>query len=896
MASHESASQYSDEESHATKTAPRRRERGSQIGSRSARRDFVRVQGSEFVADGRPLRFVGVNIRGLVHYGDGRTLPHTTLEHVREQLVAAREMGARVVRLFLPSVHADSAETIARLHRVLAVVRAHAPEMYLLPALCNLYQDVELRVRGDDGFYARLDPNFGGNLLNADFFGGGYRTNYLPFVHAVVQAFRDEPLIFAWEIGNELKLNPVSDHLESDPNIATFLDFMLTMAREIRQLDPNHLITTGMISTHHAWLHTPALRHKLYGGPEFDFITVHCYNDERHNDDSDLAHTLDKPFIIEEAGYGRHYGSDRSAQTRADMAFWFDKGCRGYMPWGFMATAHDIGDGDRDAGLDRALHGDWDALFALYRSHAETLVRAVEDIVLPPRPVTPPAPPPAPAPPPPAPVALDTAFTVNQIVYTLDWLNIRRTPGYVGKLGDDIFGMVAPHQPLTVRGAATMRDALTWWPVRAWLDSGVRVDGWAAETNGTTRLLGGEQAGARSSRVGHAPGGAKQSRPQSAPVKPDADQPVSSPVLPPVPLPAPQLLYTTTYVNLRATPGYVGKSSDDLLGQIPLGAQIGAQPERVDADALMWRQVRAPLLDNTVAMGWAAEHDPEGTQLLAVDPPVAPSTNVGGVIGATFSPGATVALLAAGCLLPAASLSTKAAVTVTSLLPNSQLVIVGGPVLRGDLEWWQTEQRSADGQVMVGWAALASEEGMRLLATSEVAAQIHVEPPFVPDANGDLWPMTQGWGGNAQIYGKIPYDGVPLKGHNGLDFGTPMQTPLLACDAGTVLRVDYEHGGFGHFVLLQHAWGESLYAHLERVDVAHGATVVRGHPIGLSGNSGFSSGPHLHFGIRIVPYRRTDGWGGFVNPLPFMHVDAFVAGRAPLVVDQWTPLVGWQRP
>jgi murein DD-endopeptidase MepM/ murein hydrolase activator NlpD len=191
----------------------------------------------------------------------------------------------------------------------------------------------------------------------------------------------------------------------------------------------------------------------------------------------------------------------------------------------------------------------------------------------------------------------------------------------------------------------------------------------------------------------------------------------------------------------------------------------------------------------------------------------------------------------------------------------------------------------------MGWAALTTEEGTRLLATGEVAAQLHVELPFAGQ-----WPLSQRWGGNAHIYSKIPYDGVPLKGHNGLDFETPPLTPLLASDSGQVIRVDFESGGFGHFVLLRHAWGESLYAHLERVDVMHGATVVRGQPIGLSGNSGFSTGPHLHFGIRIFPYRRTDGWGGFVNPLPFLRLEEFLVGRGKATVDRWTELAGWVRP
>jgi murein DD-endopeptidase MepM/ murein hydrolase activator NlpD len=268
-------------------------------------------------------------------------------------------------------------------------------------------------------------------------------------------------------------------------------------------------------------------------------------------------------------------------------------------------------------------------------------------------------------------------------------------------------------------------------------------------------------------------------------------------------------------------------------------------------------------------------------------------TNVGGVIGAPLQVGAAVTLLAVADLLPAASLSTQAAVTVASLLPHSKLTVVGGPELRGDLEWWQTTQSVPNSEPLTGWSPLTTAEGMRVLAATSVADQIHADLPFAKP-----WPITQGWSGNAQIYGTILYDGVPLKGHNGLDFGTPVNTPLMATDAGMVLRVDYEEGGFGHFVLLQHAWGESLYAHLERVDVAQGASVARGQLLGLSGNSGFTFGPHLHFGLRITPYRRTDGWGGFVNPMPFLHLDTFVAGRerASAYVDRAVARAGWMRP
>ena len=123
----------------------------------------------------------------------------------------------------------------------------------------------------------------------------------------------------------------------------------------------------------------------------------------------------------------------------------------------------------------------------------------------------------------------------------------------------------------------------------------------------------------------------------------------------------------------------------------------------------------------------------------------------------------------------------------------------------------------------------------------------------------------------SEFYRQFSYDGVPLRGHNGIDFGIPNGTNILAASDGEVAQVGFEAKGFGYYVKLVHPWGESLYAHLKSVHVKEGIPVARGELLGPSNNTGNSSGPHLHFGIRVLPFRRGDGWGGCCDPAPFMN-------------------------
>ncbi|MCW1969350.1 MAG: peptidoglycan DD-metalloendopeptidase family protein [Anaerolineae bacterium] len=91
-------------------------------------------------------------------------------------------------------------------------------------------------------------------------------------------------------------------------------------------------------------------------------------------------------------------------------------------------------------------------------------------------------------------------------------------------------------------------------------------------------------------------------------------------------------------------------------------------------------------------------------------------------------------------------------------------------------------------------------------------------------------------------------------GHSGLDYGMVTGTPLLAAADGTVIKTLQLSTGYGIHVVLRHANNYyTLYAHMSEISVQVGQTVKAGTVVGLSGNTGNSTGPHLHFGVYRVP-------------------------------------------
>jgi murein DD-endopeptidase MepM/ murein hydrolase activator NlpD len=92
--------------------------------------------------------------------------------------------------------------------------------------------------------------------------------------------------------------------------------------------------------------------------------------------------------------------------------------------------------------------------------------------------------------------------------------------------------------------------------------------------------------------------------------------------------------------------------------------------------------------------------------------------------------------------------------------------------------------------------------------------------------------------------------GTRLDMHHGVDLGVPVGTDVRAMAGGTV-TVAGAKSGYGLAVMVDHGMGwVTLYGHLDRVDVSVGDHVRAGEHLGLSGNTGLSTAPHLHFEVR----------------------------------------------
>ena len=114
-----------------------------------------------------------------------------------------------------------------------------------------------------------------------------------------------------------------------------------------------------------------------------------------------------------------------------------------------------------------------------------------------------------------------------------------------------------------------------------------------------------------------------------------------------------------------------------------------------------------------------------------------------------------------------------------------------------------------------------------------------------------MLPVTASRIGSGYGYRSDPLAGVRAM-HEGIDFVAPAGTPILAAAAGVVVVAEY-HNAFGNMVDIDHGDGLiSRYAHMSQIALKSGQMVRRGQRVGLVGSTGRSTGPHLHFEVRMM--------------------------------------------
>ena len=133
-------------------------------------------------------------------------------------------------------------------------------------------------------------------------------------------------------------------------------------------------------------------------------------------------------------------------------------------------------------------------------------------------------------------------------------------------------------------------------------------------------------------------------------------------------------------------------------------------------------------------------------------------------------------------------------------------------------------------------------------------------PAIMPVANEDLTRVASGFG--MRIH---PILKIRMK-HTGMDFTAPTGTDIYSTGDGIVEKVEYSRNGYGKHIIVSHGYGyKTLYAHMSDFSVKRGQRVKRGDILGKVGNTGRSSGPHLHYEV-IKDGRK-------INPVHFYSND-----------------------
>jgi murein DD-endopeptidase MepM/ murein hydrolase activator NlpD len=121
--------------------------------------------------------------------------------------------------------------------------------------------------------------------------------------------------------------------------------------------------------------------------------------------------------------------------------------------------------------------------------------------------------------------------------------------------------------------------------------------------------------------------------------------------------------------------------------------------------------------------------------------------------------------------------------------------------------------------------------------------------------------------------------------HNGIDFAMAAGRAILSTYNGVVSFADSVPDSDGCGIIISHDWGLSLYWHLSKLTAKRGEQLKQGDILGLSGATGFVTGAHLHFGVKIndLPNETMKNW---CDPLPYLQPE-YTPPEAPVIVPRY---------
>ena len=186
---------------------------------------------------------------------------------------------------------------------------------------------------------------------------------------------------------------------------------------------------------------------------------------------------------------------------------------------------------------------------------------------------------------------------------------------------------------------------------------------------------------------------------------------------------------------------------------------------------------------------------------------------------------------------------------------------------------YELEQKSEEFEILLAESEILQEELMMEIAAKEKDLKQAKYDEYLARLalQGDNPPSNAKWVTPVSGYRLTSAFGMrkhPVlkvtRMHNGIDMACAAGTPIYATRAGTVTRTAYQANGAGNYVSINHLDGfSSIYMHMTHYVVSQGQSVSQGQLIGYVGNTGISTGDHLHFGVSYA--------GTYVNPLAYIY-------------------------